>query len=404
MKHLKLIASISLLLFLGMTITSCDSAKDDKAKYIFLFIGDGMGFSHVGVTESYLSYKQGKLGGEQLTLTTFPVHGSAFSHSANYPVTDSSAGATAIATGTKTNNKMLCMDPDGNKLKSMSYYLQEDGYNVGVISSVPINHATPASFYAKNASRYIYYDITAEIPDSGFDFFAGSGMMEFFGKEGDKRSSAECLEEKGVNVCYSIKETEEAIEKGERILLCQPYNQDKNPSNYETTGVMPEGHIYLSEMLELGLKRLGDKDPFFIMCEGGEIDWAGHRNKTMPLINAVLEFDKAIAIAYEFYKKHPEQTLIVITADHATGGIALNSQPDWERMEETWIKDGYSNTLDKKANQKLNDKCNIEWTTRGHTGEPVPVYAIGKGAEKFGGRMDNTGFISRILGEDYKDE
>ena len=399
MKKTSLIFTLIVLLTATFYADQCEARKNDRAKYIFLFIGDGMGHSQVAAAESYLSYQNGKLGGEQLTFTTFPVLGSATSHSADRRVTDSSAAGTAISTGTKTNNKMLGMDPEGNKLTSMSYELQEDGYNVGIISSVGINHATPAAFYARNASRYTYYDIAAEIPSSGFDYFAGSGIIEYFGKENNNRSMAEVLEGNGVNVCFSKEEAEEAIKNNEKLLVCQPYNKDKEPSNYEAGGIIPEGQIFLSEMVELGLKKLGTKKPFFIMCEGGEIDWAGHRNRTMPMIQAIYEFDKAIAIAYEFYKKYPKETLIVVTADHGTGGIAINSKPNWEKMEKAWIEAGKTNNLSDKQNNKLNNECNVEWTTSGHTGEPLPVYAIGKGAEKFSGRMDNTEFKVKIVGK-----
>ena len=378
---------------------SAAKKRHETPKYVFLFIGDGMGMSQVAAAESYISYKAGKLGGEQVLFTTFPIHGSAFSYSADKRVTDSSAAGTAISTGVKTNNKMLGVDPEGNNLLSMSYDLQDMGYNVGIISSVPINHATPASFYARKASRYSYYDITAEMPSSGFDYFAGSGMIEYFGKNNDQESTAAVLEREGINVCFSKEEAEEAIKNGDRMMLCQPYNKEKEPTNYDAGGKMPEGHVLLQEMLELGLKRLGDKKPFFIMCEGGEIDWAAHSNKTMPMINAVLEFDKAIAVAYEFYLEHPDETLIVVTADHGTGGVALNGQPNWKRLEEAWVKAGNTNNLDRAANKELNKKCEIGWTTTGHTGEPVPVYAIGKGAEKFSGRMDNTEFKIKILGK-----
>ena len=152
-------------------------------------------------------------------------------------------------------------------------------------------------------------------------------------------------------------------------------------------------------MLEIGIKRLGEKEPFFIMCEGGEIDWAAHSNKTMPMINAIIEFDKAIEVAYEFYLAHPDETLIVVTADHATGGIALNGQPNWKKLEKAWVEADNTNNLDKKENAALNKDCKIGWTTTGHTGEPVPVYSVGKGSERFGGRMDNTEFKAKILGK-----
>ena len=378
---------------------SAGKKKYETPKYVFLFIGDGMGMSQVAAAESFMSYKAGKLGGEQVLFTTFPVHGSAFSYSADKRVTDSSAAGTAIATGVKTNNKMLGVDPEGNNLMSMSYDLQDRGYNIGVLSSVPINHATPASFYARKASRYSYYDITAEIPGSGFEYFAGSGMIQYFGEKNDKESTAAVLEKEGINVCFSKEEAEEAIKNGDRLLLCQPYNNEKEPTNYDAGGKMPEGHILLHEMLEIGIKRLGEKEPFFIMCEGGEIDWAAHSNKTMPMINAIIEFDKAIAVAYEFYLAHPDETLIVVTADHATGGIALNAQPNWKKLEKAWIEAENTNNLDQKENAALNKDCKIGWTTTGHTGEPVPVYSVGKGSERFGGRMDNTEFKAKILGK-----
>ena len=119
----------------------------------------------------------------------------------------------------------------------------------------------------------------------------------------------------------------------------------------------------------------------------------------MPMINAIIEFDKAIAVAYEFYLAHPDETLIVVTADHATGGIALNGEPNWKKLEKAWVEADNTNNLEKKENAQLNKDCKIGWTTTGHTGEPVPVYSVGKGSERFGGRMDNTEFKAKILGK-----
>ena len=391
------LAAIAIFL-LGNTY-DVQAKKTDTAKYVFLFIGDGMGFSHVAATESYLSYKAGKLGGEHLTFTEFPFHGSADNHSANHRVTDSAASGTAIANGVKTNNGMIGVDSEGNRAESISYVLQDRGYNIGIISSVPVNHATPASFYAHNVNRGAYYDIMKEMPESGFEFFAGAGILGYFGKDKKQESSAAWLEKNGINVCFSKEEAEEAIQNKETILVCQPYNEEKEPANYDAGGIMPEGHILLTEMVEMALERLGDKKPFFIMCEGGEIDWAAHGNKTMPTIQDVMAFDDAVSVAYEFYLEHPDETLIIVTADHGTGGISYTSDPDWAKIEEAWIAAGQSNTLDGDANRKLNNSANIGWTTGGHTGEAVPVYAIGKGAERFCGKMDNTDIKGKILGE-----
>lgn len=374
--------------------------KQEIPKYVFLFIGDGMSYNNVALAESYLSYKNGKLGGEQLLFTTFPYQGCATSHSADRRVTDSSASGTAISTGAKTNNAMVGVDPEGNALKSMSYEFQEMGYNVGIVTSVPINHATPSSFYARNNSRYDYYTISEQLPESGFQYYAGSGMIDYFGTEDNRRtSSAEMLEEKGINVCFSIDEAKETIRNNDRMLVCQPYNKEKEAANYAAGGAAPEGHILLTEFLELGLERLTDKKPFFIMCEGGEIDWSAHSNKTMPTIFSIFEFNKAIERAYEFYKAHPNETLIVVTADHGTGGVSMTEDPTWEVMDSIWVASGMKNELNSKENRKMNEENNIDWATTHHTGEPVPVYAIGKGAEKFTGRMDNTDIKGKILGK-----
>ena len=398
------ITTILLCIMAIILMSSCTNNNGKKEnmppKYIFLFIGDGMSYNNVALTESYLSYKSGKLGGEQLLFTTFPEFGSATSHSANRRVTDSSASGTAISTGSKTNNAMLGVDPEGNKLRSMSYDLHDMGYNVGIISSVPVNHATPSSFYATSNSRYDYYSITEQLPGSGFEYFAAAGMINYYGDddENPKDGADIMLEKQGVNVCFSIEEAKEAIKNGDMMLVCQPYNKNREAANYDAGGATPSDHISLSKMVELGLERLTDEKPFFIMCEGGEIDWAAHSQKTFPTVLSIMEFDNAISVAYEFYKAHPEETLIVVTADHGTGGSSFTEDPEWDSLEKIWAESGYKNELNYAENKELNEKHNIDWSTTHHTGEPVPVYAVGKGAEKFAGRMDNTEFKAKILG------
>ena len=195
-------------------------------------------------------------------------------------------------------------------------------------------------------------------------------MIEYFGKNNDQESTAAVLEREGINVCFSKEEAEEAIKNGDRMMLCQPYNKEKEPTNYDAGGKMPEGHILLQEMLELGLKRLGDKKPFFIMCEGGEIDWAAHSQKTFPTVLSIVEFDKAISVAYEFYKAHPEETLIVVTADHETGGLGLVSGNADFNLSEQGVE--------------------YRWCTSGHSAQMVPVYLYGAGAALINGIMENS--------------
>lgn len=375
--------------------------KDEKAKYVFLFIGDGMGSTHVAVAESYLSYLQGKLGGAMLTMSQFPYYGTATSYSADANVTDSSAAGTAISCGVKTYNGGLGIDAEGNEARSLAYDLKDAGYQVGIISTVPINHATPGAFYASSSSRNDYYGISKQIVESGFEFFAGSGFIDFRGK-GDKEEATDTyLEKNGYEVSYGIAEFKEEAAGKEKVVFCQESNKEESAGNYVSSGKIAEDAT-LGQMLQLGMEFFDDDEPFFFMCEGGKIDWTAHANKVMPMIMDILEFDEAIAVAYEFYRKHPKETLIVVTADHETGGISLGSGPDhvnWQMLIEQWEKDGKQNNLGWRENSEMNRKASIGWTTGSHTGGPVPVYAVGKGAEKFMGRMDNTDIKGKILGK-----
>jgi len=403
MKTRKLIAALVItVMALGISEFSVEAKKTDKKpKYIFLFIGDGMGYAHVSAAESYLSYKEGKLGGAMLTMTQFPYFGTATTYSANRYVTDSSAAGTAIASGEKTDNGMLGVDPEGNPVKSIAYDLKEDGYQIGIISTVGINHATPGSFYANSASRSSYYDISKQIPDSGFEYFAGDGFIEYQGKSRTEEPVDAYIERNGYAVAYGIEEFREETEGKKHAVFCQASNKSESADNYVSEGKLKED-ASLSQMLELGMEFIDDDEPFFFMCEGGKIDWTAHDHRTMPMVMDILEMDAAIATAYEFYKKYPEETLIVVTADHETGGLTLGCGPDmidWKRLEDQWLGEGKKNTLPKEENERMNRECSIGWTTGSHTGGAVPVYAVGKGAEKFMGHMDNTDIKGKILGE-----
>ena len=375
--------------------------NDTRAKYVFLFIGDGMGATHIAATESYLSYKAGKLGGEQLFITQFPYYGTATTHSANRNVTCSSAAGTAIACGEKANNGTVGINKDGVRLESVACALKKDGYKIGILSTVPINHATPSAFYAHNVSRSNHYEISTEIPASGFDFFAGAGFLDYKGTDGDLESTEEYLEKNGYSVSYGIEEFRKESVGKDKVVFCQASNRNESADNYVSDG-KEEADATMAQMLELALEYLGDEEPFFIMGEGGAIDWAGHDNRTMSMIENVIDFDNAVKVAYEFYKKHPKETLIIVTADHETGGITLgcgSTSINWERLENQWIESGKKNVLGYDENRRMNKECSIGWTTGSHTGGAVPVFAVGVGAEKFMGRIDNTDIKGKILGE-----
>ncbi|MBQ3250748.1 MAG: alkaline phosphatase [Bacteroidales bacterium] len=402
-KIILIIAAIAM----AMSLNSCQDKKTEspRAKYIFLMIGDGMGASHVAVAESYLSAKAGKIGGEQLTMTQFPYYGTCTTHCLDKTITCSAASGTAIASGQKTLYSRLGCDADFNRLESMAFPLKEEGYKIGIMSSVPITHATPAAFYASTPDRGDGYGIMKQIPDSGFDFFGGSGFEDMFGKDGQQLGADKYLEQHGYEVCFGPEEFLAAADTCERIVFCQQKSKAEDAKAYVSEEADAED-ITLAEMLQLAIDYLGDEEPFFIMCEGGDIDWESHSSYTMPMIEKVISFDNAIAVAYEFYKAHPEETLIVVTADHETGGVAIgqgeswsNTFIDWIKIEEEWEKNKEKYLQDSKANREFNEASHIGWTTSYHTGGAVPVYSIGKGAEKFMGRIDNADIKGKILGK-----
>lgn len=390
-----------------ISITGCQDCKKDntRAKYIFYFIGDGMGNSHVALTESYLSYKAGKDGGERLSFTQFPHLALAETYPVDGHITCSSASGTALACGIKTTNNSLGVDPEGNEGTSITVELHNEGYKVGIMSSVPVNHATPASFFAHNTYRGAYYEISQDMVDDDFEFFAGSGLYDIRGKKGDLPSTIDFLEENGYAVCYGKTAFNQRAAKTDKIVYLQPSSEETGPEYYTREGDK-DGDLSLAEMLGLCLDYLGDEEPFIIACEEGRIDWSAHGNKTMSMVYDVLSLDETVKKALEFYYAHPDETLIVVTADHETGGAAIgegrywrSDYVDWETLEKSWADCGNKNNLSWDENAALNVATNVGWTTGNHTGAPVPVYAIGKGAERFHGRINNIDIKGKILGE-----
>lgn len=379
-----------------MVFASCTNNADTPAKYIFLFIGDGMGNSQVAVAESYMSYNQGSFYGEQLCFTQFPVFGTCTSYSHSSRVTDSAASGTAIATGTKTDNGRLGTDPQGNFLYSYAKDFQEMGYNIGIMSSVPVNHATPGAFYGHVDKRGDYWKIITQIPEAGYKFYGGFGFLN------DSRHShldpEAYLSEQGYTVAYGQQEFNERKADSEHmVFLSSP--RGGLVGNYVSYALDTES-VLLKDMVSNALEYMGDQKPFFIMCEGGEIDWEAHSNRTIPMVIAIQKMDDAIKRAYEFYLAHPDETLIVVTADHETGGVSVGSDQsgysvDWSVLINDWNTHGLRESAG--DNVQINNASGFAWTSTHHTGAPVPVYALGKGAEKFSGRMDNTEFRSKFL-------
>lgn len=395
--------SLVLLVAILFSLFAQSCSQEKKAKYVFYFIGDGMGFSHISLTEGYLATKEGKIGNSPLCFTQFPVMGMATSFSSNRYITCSSAAGTALATGSKTNNGMLGVTPDSSDLTSIAYKIHNAGFPVGITTSVTIDHATPASFYANSSARSDYYSIAEQLPLSGFEFFGGGG---FYGAK-DKREAVKSLydiaSEAGYEFVFGIDEYNAKKGDSEKMILFQKGDKKNNDLPY--VAEREEGDLTLPQVVESAIDFLNSKDGFFLMVEGGKIDWAAHSNDLSGTIFEMLDFDAAIALAYEFYKQHPSETLIVVTADHETGGVTLGREKGYvydlsvvKAPGESSITAGsdVSNYMSGVSADSLSKVARIGWTTTSHTGGAVPVFAVGAGSGLFAGRQDNTDIPKKI--------
>lgn len=312
-------------LFLFALIATAVSAK--QAKYVFYFIGDGMGVNQVNGTEMYLAELEGRIGVKPLLFTTFPVGTMATTYSVTNSVTDSSAGGTALATGHKTYNGAIGVDANKETIQSVAEKAKKAGRKVGVTTSVSIDHATPASFYAHQPDRNMYYEIALDLPKAGFDFYGGSGFRKpttSFNKE-EKPSIYPIIEEAGYTIARGLDEYKGKAAGAQKMVLIQKEGKDKYSLPYAIDRKSDD--MTLTQITESAISFLtkGKDKGFFLMVEGGKIDWACHNDDAATAFNEVIDMDNAIRVAYEFYKKHPSETLIVVTADHETGGLGLGT-------------------------------------------------------------------------------
>lgn len=301
-----------------------------KAKYVFYFIGDGMGVNQINGTETYLAALEGRIGITPLCFTQFPYTGLVTTFSATNGVTDSAAGGTALAIGNKTKNGAIGVKADlTTNVKSVAEKADASGKAVGIATSVSIDHATPASFYAHVRDRGMYHQIGKQLIAADFDFYAGSDFLQ---PENKKKSEEKDLytqcHEAGYVIARGYKDFGKKAKKAQKMILLQTEEASK-----KERGSIPyaidrnENDLSLEEITQAGINFLYKKNPngFFLMVEGGKIDWACHSNDAATVFREVIDFDKAIKNAYDFYQKHPDETLIVVTADHETGGISLGT-------------------------------------------------------------------------------
>lgn len=315
---------ISLLCFLWIVIT-----VQGQVKYVFYFIGDGMGVNQVNGTEMYRAALKGRVGTDPLLFTQFPGVGMVSTYSVTHPVTDSAAGGTALATGKKTYNGAIGVDMNKQALVSVAECAKTKGKKVGIATSVSIDHATPAAFYAHQPDRKMFYEIACDLPKAGFDFYAGSGFLSP-NKTSDVKDGSniyQVIEKAGYTVARGIEDFRKQVDKADKMILIQQEGKPDLSLSYAID--QHDDDLTLPEITQSAIQFLmkeNNKEGFFLMVEGGKIDWACHSNDAATVFWEVEDFDRSIAVAYDFYKKHPQETLIVITADHETGGIVLGTK------------------------------------------------------------------------------
>lgn len=358
---MKLFKKIFALAMVAILLVSCANSKkgskglngelpDNEAKYVFYFIGDGMAAPQVRLAEAALTSslfqenyaKQTNSKGEikELNIKSMPVTGLATTNAKNRYITGSAAAATALATGYKTNIDMISVSPEGDTLKTMAEMAKEKGMKVGIVSSVSIDHATPAGFYAHTNNRNNYSEISDQLLESGFDYFGGGSVRW------DKRASTESSDKATAYAVYKERASEKGFEfvstkaefdkvgKGFNkpviatidMLANEQYTGDGSSLPYTidlSKQVSEDNKISLADFTAKGIELLENENGFFMMIEGGKIDWTCHANDAASCTYEVVAFDQAIGVAMEFAAKHPEETLIVITGDHDCGGLAL---------------------------------------------------------------------------------
>ena len=405
-----------------------------KPKYIFYFIGDGMGPSHVLATELYLGELQGVIGRPQkLLFTQFPESAFVTTFSASNGVTDSAASGTALSTGSKTSNGRIGTDANGNNLYSVALSAKNSGMAVGIATTVCINHATPSAFYAHNESRNNYNEIAQWMLEADYDFYAGGDAKCTREQRNDLYERAH---KQGYSIVRGYDDFTARGNKADKLMLFQKNVAEEIPYTIDRTA----DDLTLAQITKAGIDFLSKKSKkgFFMMVEGGKIDYASHSDDAATMIHEVLDFNAAIAEAYEFYKKHKDETLIIVTADHETGGIVLGYTGQYklnlkelssqkvsvdrltamlkELKETTWgevasiVKENIgveprgnhnndeevtmnSDLARQIANEAIYDldrKALISWASGNHSGTFVPLFAIGEDADKFNGVIDNT--------------
>ena len=310
-------------------LTSVQTQEAKTPKYVFLFIGDGMSYPQFQAASDYL----GALadtgsddildGNVPLTFMNFPVAGSAVTYDSSSFCPDSASTATSLSTGYKTYSGTINMDETATvSYETISEKLHAQlGWKVGVISSVNLNHATPAAFYAHQAKRSNYYEIGQELVGSNFEYFAGGGLLKPTGPDKDKTSLYDLAADAGYKVVMTQAEAEAVTSADGKVLIIDEHLADSDAFAYENDRA--DGDWALSDYVKKGIEVLDNDTGFFLMVEGGKIDWACHANDAGSTIADTIALSDAVDEAVAFAQQHPDETLILVTGDHETGGLTI---------------------------------------------------------------------------------
>lgn len=403
---------------------------------VILIIGDGFGPSQLTLARDFAFGP----GGGRFRLELMPVLGLATTHSASNAVTDSAAAATALFAGVKTDNRYVGLDAAGAPARSLADAAADAGWRVGIVTTTTVAHATPAAFYAHLDDRYRYAEIAEQLVAAPPDLVVGGGRADLLpAAAGGEREDGRDLVAEARAAGHTVW-TEPRWRAGGAataadfpllVLLADDHlrfqlDQDAVPE--------PARDPSLAELTGFALETLGGVgEPFLLLVEGGRIDHAAHDFDAAGVGRETMAFDAAVGTVLDYLERHPE-TLVVLTADHATAGLAINDFIDWPALHrqrasvETMARRVQSGEADaayleamtgfpwstdevatvraasdkydarRRLGRLLGERNGVTWiprlggpgSTRGHTGEDVPVFAAGRGAERFRGLLDNT--------------
>ncbi|MBK8800921.1 MAG: alkaline phosphatase [Fibrobacteres bacterium] len=442
--------------FLLSGLLSASSAK--APKYVFLFVGDGMGLAQVSLAEAYRASVQGdSVGFWPTSFSRFPVVTVTTTHCATRRITESAAAGTALATGHKAGEGSLGLDTSGTSRPNLVDLAKARGMATGLATTVSVDHATPGAFYAHVSSRNEFHRIGKQATASKLDFLAGAPFLA--PDSAGLPSLWDIAKDSGFGTIHGRAAL--AARTLPRVMAL-PAGPARSALPYALDRAKGDTSLVLADLVREGariLERASHKG-FFLMAEAGKVDWASHRNDARAMIGEVWDLDSAVQEALAFAKRHPKEVLIVVTADHETGGLALGAGRTgyWtdfgllrhqtlsqEAMEDSLARptpawdgpaafsalarwtglgerkglelDGSDSanlretlaiakpklraqTLAALATRMLAAKAGIGWTSGAHTAIPVPVYAWGIGADAFQGRLDNTD-IHRIIARSF---